>query len=49
MESITEFTIENYGEEEVFIIIDRGNGEFTSLLKSDWEAQQAQKELGGTL
>ena len=49
MESITEFTIENYGEEEVFIIIDRGNGEFTSLLKSDWEAQQAQKELGKTL
>ena len=49
MENIIEFTIENYGKEQVFVIIDRGNGEFTSLLKSDWEAQQAQKELGGTL
>jgi hypothetical protein len=31
------------------IIIDRGNGEFTSMLKSTWDELQTQKELGGTL
>lgn len=31
------------------IIIDRGNGEFTSMPKAVWDEQQAQKELGGTL
>ena len=31
------------------IIIDRGNGEFTSMPKAIWDEQQAQKELGGTL
>jgi len=28
---------------EVFVIIDRGNGEFTSMLKSTYEAQQAEQ------
>ena len=32
-----------------FAIIDRGNNEFTSMLKSTWDELQAQKELGGTL
>jgi hypothetical protein len=31
------------------VIIDRGNGEYTSMSKSYWEELQAQKELGGTL
>jgi hypothetical protein len=31
------------------VIIDRGNGEYTSMLKSTWEELEAQKELGGTL
>ncbi len=30
-------------------IIDHGNDQFTSMLKSTWEELQAQKELGGTL
>jgi hypothetical protein len=31
------------------IVIDKGNGEYTSMLKSTWDELQAQKELGGTL
>ena len=31
------------------VIIDRGNGEYTSMLKSTWDELEAQKELGGTL
>ena len=31
------------------IIIDRGNGEFTSMPKAVWDELEAQKELGGTL
>ena len=31
------------------IIIDRGNGEFTSMPKEIWDAQQEAVELGGTL
>ena len=29
------------------IIIDRGNGEFTSMPKAVWDEQQAQQTLGG--
>ena len=32
-----------------YAIIDRGNGEFTSMLKSTWDEQQKAAELGGTL
>lgn len=32
-----------------FVVIDRGNGEFTSMPKSVWDAQQEAAELGGTL
>jgi hypothetical protein len=32
------------GVEEVSVIIDRGNGEFTSMLKSTYDEQQAQAE-----
>ena len=31
------------------IIIDRGNGEFTSMPKAVWDAQEAAKEASGTL
>ena len=31
------------------VIIDRGNGEFTSMPKAVWDELEAQKELGGTL
>jgi hypothetical protein len=34
------------GVEEQHAIIDRGNGEFTSMLKSTYDEQQAQ-QLGG--
>jgi hypothetical protein len=39
MENITYIT-DSYGDEHV--IIDRGNGEFTSMLKSTYEAQQVE-------
>ena len=32
------------GSVETHIIIDRGNGEFTSMLKSTWDELQAAKE-----
>ena len=32
-----------------YAIIDRGNGEFTSMLKSTWDELEAQKEQSGTL
>ena len=31
------------------IIIDRGNGEFTSMPKSVWDELEAQREQSGTL
>jgi hypothetical protein len=31
------------------VIIDRGNGEFTSMPKAVWDEQQKAAELGGTL
>ena len=49
MDKIEIVEIETLGGIEEHIIIDRGNGEFTSMLKSTWDELQAQKELGGTL
>jgi hypothetical protein len=31
------------------VIIDRGNGEYTSMPKTVWDEQQKAAELGGTL
>jgi len=31
------------GEMKTYVIIDRGNGEFTSMLKSTYEAMQAEQ------
>ena len=50
MENIKEIEIENLdGSVTKHIIIDRGNGEFTSMPKSVWDEQQAAKEASGTL
>lgn len=48
MENVTFIEITNPLTNEVVehAIIDRGNGEFTSMLKSTYEEQQAQ-QLGG--
>jgi hypothetical protein len=45
--------IDSIGEEVEHAIIDRGNGEYTSMLKTTYDAQQAQAEqstpnLGGS-
>ena len=48
MENVTLIEIENRnGELETTVIIDRGNGEFTSMLKSHWDELEAQQTLGG--
>lgn len=49
MNKIEIVEIETLGGIEEHVIIDRGNGEFTSMLKSTWDELEAQKELGGTL
>ena len=41
MENVTFIEVESMGITETHAIIDRGKGEFTSLLKSTYEAQQA--------
>jgi hypothetical protein len=42
--------IENLNGETVeHVIIDRGNGQFTSMPKAVWEEQQKAAKLGGTL
>ncbi len=40
-----EIITDSYGTEHV--IIDRGNGEFTSMLKSTWDELQANQNNGG--
>ena len=46
MDNVKFVDIESMGITETFAIIDRGNGEFTSMLKSTYDEQQAQ-QLGG--
>ena len=41
MDNVTFVDIEYRGEIETHAIIDRGNGEFTSMLKSTYDEQQA--------
>jgi hypothetical protein len=41
MDNVSFISIESLQGSTEFAIIDRGNGEFTSMLKSDYEAQQA--------
>ena len=41
MDNVTFFEVESFGVTETHAIIDRGNGEFTSMTKETYEAQQA--------
>ena len=43
MENVTFIEIETINGTETHAIIDRGNGEFTSMLKSTYEAMQAKQ------
>ena len=43
MDNVTFLEVEIAGEIQEHAIIDRGNGEFTSMLKSTYEAQQAEQ------
>lgn len=49
MENIEIIEMESFGGTVTYVKIDRGNGEFTSMLKSVWDEQQKAAELGGTL
>lgn len=50
MENIKEIEVENIeGKLVTHVIIDRGNGEFTSMLKSTWDELEAQRKQSGTL
>ena len=40
MENITIIQIEEHGKVLDYVFIDRGNGEYTSMLKSTYEAMQ---------
>lgn len=41
MDNVTFIEIESFGVTETHAIIDRGNGEFTSMPKAIYDAQQA--------
>jgi hypothetical protein len=43
MENVTFIEVESMGVTETHAIIDRGNGEFTSMLKSTYDAMQAEQ------
>lgn len=49
MENIEIVEVESLGGTAEHVIIDRGNGEFTSMLKSTWDELEAQREQSGTL
>ena len=52
MENIKEIEVENTftGELVKYVIIDKGNGEFTSMFKADYDAAlEATKQQSGTL
>ena len=50
MDNVTFVEVENVNGELVeHVIIDRGNGEYTSMPKAVWDEQQKAAELGGTL
>jgi acyl-CoA thioesterase FadM len=44
MENITEIEVQTLSGTETHIMIDRGNGEFTSMPKSVWDELEAAKE-----
>lgn len=45
MDNIQFIQIESLGEITEHVIIDRGNGEFTSMPKAVWDEQQAKGDL----
>ena len=49
MDKVTFIEIESMGITETHVIIDHGNDEFTSMLKSTWDELEAQREQSGTL
>lgn len=50
MENITEIEVAGLdGAITTHVIIDKGNGEYTSMPKAVWDEQQKAIELGGTL
>ena len=49
MDNIKIVEIESIAGIETHVIIDRGNGEYTSMLKSTWDELEAQREQIGTL
>lgn len=50
MSNISFFENENFdGTTTEFVLIDRGNGEFTSMPKEHWDKLEAEREQSGTL
>ena len=49
MDNVTFVNIESMGITETFAIIDRGNGEFTSMLKSTYDEMIAKQDEASTL
>jgi hypothetical protein len=43
MDNVTFIEVETMGVTETHAIIERGNGEFTSMLKSTYDAMQAEQ------
>ena len=43
MENITTFEITDQDEILVYVLIDHGNEQFTSMLKADYDKQQAEQ------
>jgi hypothetical protein len=43
MDNVTFITVNSYGVDVEHAIIDRGNGEYTSMLKSTYDAMQAEQ------
>ena len=49
MENVTFIEVESFGEITIHAIIDRGNGEFTSMLKSTYDEMIANQATPPTL
>jgi hypothetical protein len=41
MTNVTEFTLTTFESEDVYVLIDRGNAEFTTMLKSTYDELKA--------
>lgn len=49
MDNVTFIEVETIGGVETHAIIDRGNGEFTSMLKSTYDAQLEEQANGNNI